>query len=161
MNYLKRRTKTQIRDCLGLALRKLDNEMINAYNKMMEQSGEYPAPSRTQIILSPNKSRFDDTPTKQGYISSSRSEILNQKSSSRKAYRSRSKERAIANQVLNKTKPVNISTQHPIIEEYSDDSEITEEFKILTRIINEKQKLIVGIKKKLGEFIGNFRSTRN
>ena len=32
--------------------------------------------------------------------------------------------------------------------------------KRLTRIINEKQKLIVGITKKLGEFIINFRDIR-
>lgn len=44
---------------------------------------------------------------------------------------------------------------------YAESKEVADAVKKLTGIINEKQKLIVGMTKKLGEFIVSFRDVRS
>lgn len=122
---------------------------------MLEETS---APSK-QSLFSPSAPR-ERTPIKMAGKdkSSSKTEAANQRSASRKIFRSTSKERAMASQALNGDKKSGLIPQEVI---YAENKEVADELKRLTGIINEKQKLIVGITKKLGEFIVNFRDLRS
>ena len=63
-------------------------------------------------------------------------------------------------QVLSGEKKDVLSSQPSTVEAYPENKEIMEEIRRLTQIINDKQRLIVGITQKLGEFIGIFRAVR-
>lgn len=120
-----------------------------------ESSG--PLPNK-QSIFSPGRSK-DRTPVKRfgRDKTPSKTEAVNQRSALRKAYRSSSKEGAIASQITSGNKREGAI---PVDAPYNENKDVSDEVKRLTRIINEKQKLIVGITKKLGEFIINFRDIR-
>lgn len=137
-------------------MRKLDNQILNSYQKMVDESSA-PLPPK-QSIFSPSAGR-DRTPVKRGGKdrTPSKTEAANQRSTSRRIYRSTSKERAMATQALVGDKKGSTIPQEVI---YAESKEVADAIKKLTGIINEKQKLIVGITKKLGEFIGSFRDVR-
>ena len=48
----------------------------------------------------------------------------------------------------------------PLIEAFPESKEISESIRGLTKIINQKQSLIVSVTQKLGEFVSGFRSIR-
>lgn len=77
-------------------------------------------------------------------------------------YRSTSKENAKVQQVLSGDKRDGLtqSQQLPVLSEHPESKELEEEMNRLMKIINEKQQLIVGIRKKLGDFVGGFRTVR-
>jgi len=53
-----------------------------------------------------------------------------------------------------------LTGETPIIEAYPESKEVDAEIKNLTGIINEKQKLISGVTKKIGEFVSTMREIR-
>jgi len=121
---------------------------------MLEESAA-PLPSK-QSIFSPLAAK-DRTPIKRGGKDRTPSKTENQRSASRRVYRSTSRERAMASQALAGEKKSSVISQEVI---YAESREVTDAVKKLTGIVNEKQKLIVGITKKLGEFIVSFRDVR-
>lgn len=136
-------------------MRKLDNQILGSYNKMLGESSASIPPK--QSIFSPSAQRERTPIKKYGRDKTpSKVEAANQRSASRKIYRSTSKERAMVNQVLSGDKKGVIPQEVA----YNESKEVADEVKKLTGIINEKQKLIVGITKKLGEFIVSFRNVR-
>lgn len=137
-------------------MRKLDNQVLNSYQKMLEETTA-PLPPK-QSIFSPSVAK-ERTPIKRTGKdrTPSKFEAANQRSASRKIYRSASKERSMASQVLTGERRGGFLQEVT----YAESKEVAEEIKRLTGIINEKQKLIVGITKKLGEFIVSFRDVRS
>ena len=133
-------------------MKKLDNKALADYNNMLETEL---VPK--QSVFSPSKQRLDKTPGNKPYKTPSKVDMENQRGASRKAYISASKDRALATQILSGGKRRNNLPS----EAYPESKEVTEQIKVLTNIINEKQKLIVGITKRLGEFIGSFRDVRD
>jgi len=123
-------------------MNKLDNQTLSNYNKILE--------SKENIKSSPKGKVERDVKV---YKTPSKAEMRN---ASRKAYISASKERAIANKVLSGNK----CEVEVILDQCPENKEIAEEIRRLTGVINEKQKLIVGITKRLGEFIGTLRDVR-
>jgi hypothetical protein len=124
-------------------MNKLDNQTLPNYNKMLE--------SKENIKSPPKKKLERDIGV---YKTPSKTEM---RSASRKAYISASKERAMASKVLSGNK----QGTEIILNQCPENKEIAEEIKRLTGVINEKQKLIVGITKRLGEFIGTLRNVRS
>jgi hypothetical protein len=135
-------------------MRKLDNQVLSSYQKMVEESAA-PLPPK-QSIFSPSAAK-DRTPIKRGGRDRTPSKTENQRSASRRIYRSTSRERAMASQALTGDKKSSV-VPHEVI--YAESKEVADAVKKLTGVINEKQKLIVGITKKLGEFIVSFRDVR-
>ncbi len=148
----------------------MDNQVLAAYNKMLEKEQENAQPvvavappaEGKQSIFSPARAKLVQTPIKKAtpYKTPSKTELENQKSASRKAYRSAAKEGAIVKQLLSADKRDILTSQDTILEAYPENKELAEEVKRLTGVINEKQRLIVGITQKLGEFVGKFRGVR-
>ena len=64
------------------------------------------------------------------------------------------------NQVLSGDKRDVLSSQTSVMANYPENKEIQEDVKKLTGVINDKQRLIVGVTQKLGEFITGIRTVR-